>query len=96
MCRNFTFSTLEKTKHGHNPILNNLLKRVYQVALIDHLQQRTSKDPVFRNVSSPGLTEVEDDTTDGVLAIRFIIGFDFAVSRSSPESCWDRFAIAAE
>ena len=37
-----------------------------------------------------------DDTTDGVLAIRFIIGFDFAVTRSSPESCCDRFAVAAE
>ena len=48
-----------------------------------------------RNVSSPGLTEVEDDTNDGVLAIRFIIGRDFAVTRSSPDSCGARFAIAA-
>ena len=39
----------------------------------------------FRNFF-PGLTEVEDDTNDGVLAIRFIIGRDFAVTRSSPES----------
>ena len=30
---------------------------------------------------------VEDDTKDGVLAIRFIKGLDFAVTRSSPESC---------
>ena len=44
----------------------------------------------------PGLTEVEDDTNDGVLAVRFIIGLDFAVTRSSPESCRDRFATAAE
>ena len=43
-----------------------------------------------------GLTEVEDDTCDGALAIRFIIGRDFAVTRSSPESCWDRFAIVSE
>ena len=41
----------------------------------------------FRNISSLGLTEVEDDTNDGVLAIRFNKGFDFAVTRSSPESC---------
>ena len=40
----------------------------------------------FRNVSSRA-TEVEDDTNDGVLAIRFIIRFDFVVTRSSPESC---------
>ena len=44
----------------------------------------------------PGLDEVEDDTTDGILALRFIIGLDFAVTRSSPESCWDRFAIISE
>ena len=37
--------------------------------------------------SLPGLTEVEDDTFDGTLAIRLIIGRDFAVTRSSPESC---------
>ena len=30
------------------------------------------------------------------LAIRFIIGRDFAVTRSSPESCRDRFAIVSE
>ena len=41
--------------------------------------------------SSPGLL---NDTCDGALAIRFIIGRDFSVTRSSPESCWDRFAIA--
>ena len=39
----------------------------------------------FRNFT--GLTEVEDDTSDGVLATRFIIGRDFAVTRSPPESC---------
>ena len=44
----------------------------------------------------PGHTEVEDGTCDGVLAIRFIIGLDFAVTRSPPESCWDRFAIVSE
>ena len=83
-------------KKDHNPILNNLLVRVYQVALIDHLQQKISKDLDFRSISSPGLDEVEDDTTDGILAVRFIIGRDFAVTRSSPESCWDRFAIVSE
>ena len=50
------------------------------------LQQLISMDLDFRNISSP-LTEVEDDTNDGVQAIRFIIDLDFAVTRSSPESC---------
>ena len=43
-----------------------------------------------------GLTEVEDDTCDGILALRLIIGRDFAVTRSSPESCSSLFAIASE
>ena len=33
---------------------------------------------------------------EGALAIRLIIGRDFAVTRSSPESCCDVFAIASE
>ena len=41
----------------------------------------------FRNVSSPGsLSEVEDDTNDGVLAIRFIISLDFAVTRCESDN----------
>ena len=35
-------------------VINNLLKRVCQVALIYHLQERISKDPVFRSVSFTG------------------------------------------
>ena len=58
---------------------------LYQLALIYLLQQLISMDLHVRNISSRGLTEVEDDTNDGVLAIRFIIGLDFAVTRSSPE-----------
>ena len=46
--------TLEKTKHGHNPILNNPLKKNYQVSLIYLLLQQNSKDRLFRNISSPG------------------------------------------
>ena len=34
------FSTLEKTKTDHNPLLNNLLVTVYQVSLIDRLPQQ--------------------------------------------------------
>ena len=33
---------------------------------------------------------------EGALAIRLIIARDFAVTRSSPESCCDFFAIASE
>ena len=33
---------------------------------------------------------------EGALALRLIIGRGFAVTRSSPESCFDLFAIASE
>ena len=33
---------------------------------------------------------------EGTLAIRLIIGRDFAVPRSSPESCCNLFAMASE
>ena len=39
----------------------------------------------------PMLNEVEDDTTEGILAVKFITGLDFAVTRSSPDPCWARF-----
>ena len=45
----------------------------------------STNDLVFRNIC---VAEDEDDTNDGVLAKRFTIGFDFAVTRG--------FAIAAE
>ena len=44
----------------------------------------------------PGFDEVEDDTTEGILAVKFIIGLDFAVTRYSPELCWGLFAIVSE
>ena len=31
--------------------------------------------------------EAEEDTNEGVLAVKFIIGLDLAVTRSSPDSC---------
>ena len=58
-------------------------------------QQLYSRDFDFHNFFT-GLTEVEDDTFDGTLAIRLIIGRGFAVTRSSPESCCTLFAIASE
>ena len=39
--------------------------------------------------------EVEEDTTEGILAVKFIIGRDLAVKHSSPDPCCARFAMAA-
>ena len=41
----------------------------------------------------PGFDEIEGDTTEGILTVRFIMGLDLAVTRSSPDPCWARFAI---
>ena len=80
------FSTLEKTKIDHNPLLNNLVVTVSQVSPIDrHLQQ------IFQDLDvhtrSSRFDEVEEDTTEGILAVKFITGLDLAVTRSSPDPC---------
>ena len=49
------FSTLEKTKIDHNPLLNNLLGTVYQVSLIDRQPQQISQDLDIHARSFPGL-----------------------------------------
>ena len=41
----------------------------------------------------PGFSDAEDDRVEGAFAIRLIIGLDFAVTLSSPESCCVLFAI---
>ena len=53
------FSTLEKTKIKHNPLLNNLLVTVYQVSLIDRLPQQISQDLDIHARSSPGLMKLK-------------------------------------
>ena len=65
----------------------------YRVSPILPLSQQSySRDFDFHNFSSPGLTEVEDDTfRRQPFATRIIIGRDFAVTRSSAESCWSLF-----
>ena len=75
------FSTLEKTKIDHNPLLKNLVVTVSQVSPIDrHLQQIFQDLDILREFD-----EVEDDTTEGILAVKFIIGLDLAVTHSSPD-----------
>ena len=85
-------STLEKTKIDRNPLLNNLVVTVSQVSPIyRHLQQ------IFQDLDiHTSLMKNEEDTTEGILAVKFIISLDLAVTRSSPDPCWARFAVAAE
>ena len=109
-----SFSTLEKTKHGHHPTLSSLLRSCPWIAHdnsgrelffrsmpISGFPDPTSFSPNvlqgfwFPQVFFSWLFEVENDTFDGTLAISLIIGRDFAVTRSSPESCLSRFAIVS-
>ena len=78
------FSTLEKTKIDHNPLLNNLVVTVSQGSpFYRHLEK------IFQDldVRTRWFDEAEEDTTKGVLAVKFIMGRDLAVTRSSPYSC---------
>ena len=47
------FSTLEKTKIDHNPLLNNLVVTVSQVSPIDRLLQQISQDLDIHTRSPP-------------------------------------------
>ena len=69
--------------HGSNDQKPRINLFLYKVVLIYLLLQLISMDLDFRNVSSPVLLKVENDTNNGVLAIRFIIGLDFDVTRLS-------------
>ena len=72
------FSTLEKTKIDHNPFVNNLILTFQRVAPFYR------QEHVFLLI---GFDEAEEDTNEGVLAVKFIIGRDLAVTRPSPDSC---------
>ena len=41
--------------------------------------------PLYEDL--PGFAETEEDTIEGVLAVKFIISRDLAVTRPSPDSC---------
>ena len=82
------FSTLEKTKIDHNPLLNNLMVvTVSQVSPIDRHLQQIFQDFDIHTKSTPDFDEVEDDTTEDILAVKFIISLDLVVTRSSPDPC---------
>ena len=71
----------------HNPLLNNLVVTVSQVSLFYPHWQQIFQDIDIHTRSSPGFDEAEEDTTDSVLEVKFIMGRDLAVTRSSPDPC---------
>ena len=77
------FSALEKTRTDHNPFVNSLILTFQRVAPF-YRQEHVFQDPYE---VLPGFDEVEEDTNEGVLAVKFIMGRDLAVTRPSPDSC---------
>ena len=68
-----------------------------RVSPLYHISQLSnSRDFDFHNFSSHGLSAAEDDRVEGALAIRLIIGLDFAVTLSSPHSSCVLFDITSE
>ena len=61
---------------------NNLILALQQVSLRYRQEQVVQVHDVHTK-SPPGFVEAEDDTIEGVLAVKFIIGRDFAVTRPS-------------
>ena len=81
------FSTLEKTKIDHNPLVYSLVVTVAQVSpFYRHLEQIFQDLDITYEIL-PGFDEVEEDTNEGILAVKFIMGRGLAATRSSPDPC---------
>ena len=95
-------STLEKTTFYQHSILSSLMsKRLQQVLLFcDAAQFASSEEIDFHVWVFPGLYDAVEGSIWGILsllrAIKFIIGFDFAVTLSSPDSFCVLFDITSE
>ena len=63
----------------------------YHISQLSH-----SRDSDFHNFLLPKLSDAEDDRVEGALAIRLIIGLNFAVTLSSPDSSCVLFDITPE
>ena len=81
-CWGETFLQIVHDKNNKNAVFGSLATS--GLPSLSSLQQLYSRDFDFHGFF-PRLTEVDDDTCDGALAIRIIIGLDFAMTRSSPE-----------
>ena len=82
------FSTLEKTKIDHNPLAYNLVcDGCTGFTVLSSLGNRSVQDLDIHTRYLTGIVEAEDDTAEGVLAVKFIMGRDLAVTRPSPDSC---------
>ena len=66
---------------------SSLILTFQRVSPFDRHLEQIFQDLDIHTRSSPGFDEAEEDTNEGVLAVKFIIGRDLAVTRPSPDSC---------
>ena len=88
-----TFPPLEETRIDHDPFVNSLIDVSTGCPVLSSRACLSGSWYPCEVLS--GFAEAEEDTNEGVLAVKFIIGRDLAVTRPSPDSGWARFAIAA-
>ena len=84
-------STLEKTTFRQYSILSSISKRPLQISPFLVAAHSTSSEVFdFHNWFSPGFSDAIEASTSAVLSLhretKLIIGFDFAVTLSSPQS----------
>ena len=105
-------STLEKTKLCHQSNLSSVLSTSFQQIVVVHwlvicvtTDNGLRRSIIFLSFRTPGtdlhnffpgLSDAEDDRVVGVLAKRLIVGLNFAVTLSCPESCCVLFDITSE
>ena len=77
----------EEVLHDEGQLFATYPKKFSQVSPIDRHLQQIFQDLDIHTRSFPGFNEVEEDTTEGILAVKFIIGLDLAVTCSSPDPC---------
>ena len=81
------FSTLEKTKIDHNPLVNKSDLDVSTGFPVLSSIRTDFPRSCYPYEVLPGFDEAEEDTNESVLAVTFMMGRDLAVTRPSPDSC---------
>ena len=82
-----TSPLLRKTKIDHNLLLKNLVVTVCQVYPIYRHLQQVFQDLDIHTKSPPDLMKLKKKRPKASSRSKFIMGRDFAVTRSSPDSC---------
>ena len=77
----------EEVVHDEGQLVATYPNKFSQVSLIDRLPQKISQDLDIHTRSSPGLMKLKTARPKAFSLLKFIISLDFAVTRSSPDSC---------